>query len=215
MLQLTYNSKSTIGSGCTEPTDEGLSSFGASVVERLNKLGVIVDTAHCGRRTTLDACERSERPVIASHTSARAVFDHDRGKSDDELRALAETGGVIGIYAVPFFISSDPKTAGVDTWLDHVDHVAELVGPQHVAIGTDWPMQLPEWALTDIFLPLSAEIGFRPEHGVDPLMTLGGFSHYLEFANLARGLVDRGYVDREIKGILGENFLRVFESVCG
>ena len=121
---------------------------------------------------------------------------------------------MIGIYAVPFFLSSDPKTAGVDTWLDHVDHVAELVGPQHVAIGTDWPMQLPEWALTDIFLPLSAEIGFRPEHGVDPLMSLGGFSHYLEFVNLAKGLVARGYGDGEIEGILGENFLRVFESVC-
>jgi membrane dipeptidase (peptidase family M19) len=108
MVGLTYNSQNAIGGGCTERVDAGISTFGAAVVARMDELGIIVDTAHSGRRTTLDACVLSERPVVASHTSAAGLFDVARGKSDEELQAIAETGGVIGIYAVPF--SSGPAT---------------------------------------------------------------------------------------------------------
>ncbi len=215
MLQLTYNSMSTIGGGCTERTDAGLSNYGAAVVGRLNELGIIVDVSHCGRRTTLDACEISEQPVIASHSSAHGVFAHDRAKTDDEIRALAETGGVIGIYVVPFFLSADPRGAGLDTWLDHVGHISRLVGPEFVAIGTDWPMQLPDWVIADVFPQLTRQIGFREEHGVDEVVSLDGFSHYEDFSNFAVSLASRGYTAQEIEGILGLNFLRVFEKVCG
>ena len=101
VLGLTYNMQNVVGGGCTERTDTGVSNFGARVIERANELGIIVDTAHSSRQTTLDACELSEQPVIASHTTANAVFAHERAKGDEQLEAIARTGGVIGINAGP------------------------------------------------------------------------------------------------------------------
>ena len=213
MSQLTYNSKNTIGVGCTEPTDGGLSDFGVSVVRRMNELGIIVDTAHCGRQTTLDACRLSSAPVVASHTAAAGVYKHDRCKSDEELRALAETGGVVGIVVVPFLLT-DAARPDLQTWLDHVRYVADLVGAQHVGIGTDWPMQAPSWALT-LFNQAIEGAGFRREHKVDLHSSLGGFESYADTPNLTRALVAGGFSDEETAGILGGNFLRVFEEVCG
>jgi membrane dipeptidase len=214
MVQLTYNSQTTVAAGCTDRTNAGVSNFGRAAIELMNELGIIVDTGHCGKQTTLDACELSSQPVVASHTAAEAVSFHDRCKSDEEIRALAATGGVIGIVVVPFFLKASPG-ADMNDFLDHVDHVAKLVGPEHVAIGTDWPMQLPGWVLTDLFAPLVSQIGFREEHRIDVMATLEGFSDYRDFPNITRGLVSRGYSDDEIAGILGENFLRVWETVCG
>jgi membrane dipeptidase len=214
MVQLTYNSQTTIAAGCTDRTNAGVSNFGRAAIELMNELGIIVDTGHCGKQTTLDACELSSQPVVASHTAVESVTFHDRCKSDEELKALAATGGVIGIVTVPFFLKAGPG-ADMNDFLDHVDYAAKLVGPEHLAIGTDWPMQLPEWILADLFLPLVGEMGFREEHRIDPLASVSGFSDYLDFPNVTRGLVSRGYSDDEIAGILGGNFLRVFEKVCG
>jgi membrane dipeptidase len=214
MVQLSYNSQTTIAAGCTDRTDAGVSNFGRAAIELMNSLGIIVDTGHCGKQTTLDACELSSQPVVASHTAVESVTAHDRCKSDEELKALAATGGVIGIVTVPFFLRETPG-ADMNDFLDHVDYAAKLVGPEHVAIGTDWPMQLPTWIMEELFTPLVAEIGFREEHRIDPLASVGGFSDYLDFPNITRGLVSRGYSDEEIVGILGGNFLRVFEQICG
>jgi len=213
MIQLTYNSMNHVGAGCTERTDAGVSEFGVQLIKRMNQLGMIVDTGHCGRQTTLDACAISDRPVVASHTSAQGVYHHDRGKSDAELKAIAATGGYIGVYAVPFFLTGAAE-ATVEHFLDHIDYIARLVGPQHVGIGTDWPMQAPEWGLRKLD-EWSTQIGFRAEHNLNSLRTLVGFDDYRDYPNFTRGLVKRGYSDPEIKGILGENFLRVFEQVCG
>src|SRR5207253_1958845 len=130
-----------VGVGCTERVDAGLSNFGLQVVERCNQLGVIVDTSHCGRLTTLDACRASRTPVIANHASARAVHAHVRGKSDEELDAIAASGGLIGVVAVPFFLAGGHPT--IEAMLDHIDYIAGRVGWRHVGIGTDWPLQAP------------------------------------------------------------------------
>ncbi|MHB8339782.1 MAG: dipeptidase [Mycobacteriales bacterium] len=213
VVQLTYNSMDHIGAGCTERGDVGLSNFGIQVVRRLNDLGVIVDTGHCGRQTTLDACRFSTAPVIASHTTVDALYHHDRGKSDEELQAIAATGGVVGVVTVPFFLASGSAT--MDTWLDHVDYLVRLIGWQHVAVGTDWPINAPEWAMQALFMDsVVPNAGFSPEHEVS-LAALEGFADYRDFPNITRGLVARGYPDEQITGILGENFLRVFERVCG
>jgi len=213
MCQLTYNTMTRVGGGCTDPTDAGLSSFGVASVKAMNELGIIVDTAHSGRRTTLDACEVSEAPVVASHTAAQALYGHARGKSDEELRALAETGGVIGIVTVPFFLAGGQRV-DINAMLDHVEHVAEVAGIDHVAIGSDWPMQLPEWVMNEVWLPVTAEAGFRPEDGLSA-QGLVGFDDYRDFPNITRGLVARGWSDDDIAKVLGENFLRVMEKVCG
>lgn len=215
MLQPTYNAMNHLGAGCTERVDAGLSHTGVAMVRRANELGVIIDTSHCGPRTTIDCCEVSSAPVIASHTSARAVFDHDRGKSDEELRALAATGGVIGVLAIPFFLAPGRDPVLIETWLDHIDYVAGLVGAEHVAIGTDWPLPYSTFYLQcALTAEALAESGFREEHNIQ-VAHLVGFDDYRDFPNVTRGLVKRGYSDAQIAGILGENFLRVFEAVCG
>ena len=213
MIQLTYNSVNFVAGGCTDRVDCGVTDFGVKFIERMNELGIIVDTGHCGKQTTLDACSLSKAPVVASHTSAEGVHKHDRAKSDEELKAIAATGGYIGVYAVGMFLTDD-KDATIEHMLDHIDYIAQLVGPQYVGIGSDWPMQAPEWGIQKL-AEHALTIGFRPEHGVQAPKNLIGFDDYRDFVNITRGLVARGYADDDIRGILGGNFLRVFEDVCG
>ena len=213
-LMLTYNRMDYVGQGCTERVDAGLSNYGIDVVRRCNDLGIVVDTSHCGKRTTLDACEFSTTPVLANHTTAEALHPHARAKSDEEIRAIAATGGVVGIVTVPFFLSPDPEPT-IEAMLDHIEYVAKLVGARHVGIGTDWPFQQPAALLEATLGGMLAEIGFRPEDKVAIAATLVGFRDYRDMPNVTRGLVKRGYSDTEIAGILGENYLRVYERVCG
>jgi membrane dipeptidase len=213
MIGLTYNMQNEVGGGCTERTDTGVSNFGAKLIAKMDELGMIVDTAHSGRETTLDACKLSERQVVASHTSAEGVYKVDRAKSDEELLAIAETGGVIGVVTVPFFLAPGDGVT-IEALLDHIDYISKLVGWQHVAIGTDWPLEADKKTLDQAFMTMIMEMGFRPEHNVTT-ENLVGFEDYRDFPNITRGLVARGYEDEQIRGILGENFLRVFEAVCG
>lgn len=213
MLQLTYNSANLIGGGCTDRADGGVTDHGVRFIGRMNDLGILVDASHCGPRTTLDACEISSAPVVVSHASASAVHPHARAKSDRELEAVAATGGYVGVYCVGTFLTDEPGPT-IEHFLDHVDHIASFLGPEHVGIGSDWPMQLPPWGY-ERMAEMLPEMGFREEHNVDVLSNLVGFDDYRDFPNIARGLTARGYADGEIRGILGGNFLRVFERVCG
>lgn len=214
MCQLTYNSMTSVGAGCTDRGSAGLSSFGVASVKAMNELGIIVDTAHVGRQTTLDACEVSEAPVVASHTAAAGVYQHARGKDDETIRVIAQTGGVIGIVTVPFFLGPE-SNVDINVFLDHIEHVAEVGGIDSVCIGTDWPIQLPQWMLSDVLQPLFAETGFRPEDRTDATQKLIGFDDYRDFPNITRGLVARGWTDNDIRKVLGENFLRVMAGICG
>jgi membrane dipeptidase len=214
IMQLTYNYRNLVGDGCTERRDGGLSNFGLSVVERINRLGALVDVSHCGPQTSMDAVENSRCPVIASHTFSKKLYEHDRGKDDELLKAIAEKGGYLGVLVVPGFLTSKPKTT-VDDWLDHVDYLVNLVGLESVGIGTDfYGYALPDAvaAKIDEFLSI---LGFRPEHRASFLQKVEGFEDYTKFPNLIKGLAKRGYSDREIKKIAGENFLRVFRKVVG
>jgi membrane dipeptidase len=218
VVELAYNRMNFIGAGCTERYDPGLSHFGIQFVRRCNQVGVIVDTAHTGRQSTLDACETSDKPVIASHTSAAALYNCDRAKSDEELQAIAGSGGVIGVNAIPFFLGPPHgPTPTIELMLDHIDYLAQLVGWPHVAIGTDHPIALPTALQQKLLLPLLSSSGFREEHdvGLNLETTLIGFRDPRDLRNITRGLVARGYDDMQIRGILGENFLRVFQDVCG
>lgn len=214
-FMLTYNRMDHIGVGCTERVDAGLSMFGVEVVKRCNDLGMIVDVSHCGHLTTMDACRQSSKPVTANHTAARSVYPHARGKSDEALKAIAGTGGFIGVVAVPSFLCEDASPT-IERMLDHVDHIAALVGWQHVAIGTDWPWPVPPEVLATT---LGAEdvknAGFRAQDRIDRTKRLIGFEDCRDLPNITRGLVNRGYSDMQIQGILGENALRVFGEICG
>ena len=211
MLQLTYNSMNFVGAGCTERTDAGVSSYGVKFIERMNELGIIVDTGHCGHQTTLDACEISKQPVVASHTCAQGIYNHARGKSDEEIEAIAKTGGVIGVVTHPSLLS-DADEVTMEHFLNHIDYIAKLVGHKHVGIGTDWPVSMPEQTFRMALEKCAPKVGFRPQDRLSIGMTKG-YRDYREFINITRGLVSRGYSDDEIRDIVGGNWLRVMEAV--
>ncbi len=214
VLMLTYNRMDYVGGGCTERIDVGLSTYGVEVVKRCNELGIVVDTAHCGKQTTLDACKFSKKPVLATHSSAEGVYYHARAKSDEELKALADSGGVIGVVVLPAFLTNKPNPT-LDVFLDHIDYIARKVGWQHVGLGSDHPIQTTRKLAATELGPAYAKIGFRPEDGIlsGVERCLGGYEDGRDLPNITRGLVKRGYTDEQIHGILGGNVLRVFEKV--
>lgn len=213
MIQLTYNSVNYIGGGCMDRTDCGVTSFGTELIQRMDQLGILVDVSHCGDATTLDACHLSKNPVVVSHAGARTLLNTRRNKSDEALRAIADTGGYIGVFCAPQFLtqSADPT---IEHFLDHIDYMANLVGVEHIGIGTDWPLQSPSWGMERLKDWLYG-LGFSKDDGFEEPVNLLGFNDYRDLPNITRGLVARGYSDADIKGVLGENFLRVFRQVCG
>ena len=134
MMHLTYNRRNMIGDGCAELANAGLSDFGKAVVAEMNRVGVIVDVAHSGWQTSLEAAKISERPMVASHSGCAALNNHHRCKPDEVIRAIADTGGYIGICCIPAFLGG---SGTINAMLDHIDYVAKNFGVDHVAIGTD------------------------------------------------------------------------------
>lgn len=218
VLQLTYNLRNLVGTGCTERNDSGVSEFGAKVVERMNHLGMLIDLSHCGHETTMDAIELSRHPVAFTHTGCSSVFNHPRSKTDDELKAVAEKGGYVGIYAISSFLRRPPERATIEDIMNHVDYAVRLIGVDHVGIGTDYEQPYPESVeqlMTGRVRAYQTKVGFRPEHGIDPTLHTEGLEHWNMWPNITRGLVSRGYSDREISNIIGGNFLRILERVIG
>lgn len=214
VMQLTYNSKNSIGTGCTARRDRGLTEFGQQVVEKINELRGVVDVSHCGAQTSMDAAIHSSEPIIASHTLAESVFKHDRAKSDDLLKTIADKGGYIGVLTVPGFLTTNMKTK-IDDWLDHIDYIVNLVGIDHVGIGTDYYGYSVPDNLAKKIDELIGILGFRQEHRATFTDKMQDFESYEKFPNFIRGLIKRGYSDSEIRKIAGENFVRVFKNICG
>ena len=133
-MHLGYNRRNLFADGCTESNDGGLSELGRELVAALNRAGIVVDTPHSSRRALLEACAISKAPVISSHVGVSAVHDGPRCKSDDELKAIAETGGYVGIYSVPQLLGPN---ANIALMLRHLEHALKVVGPDHVVIGSD------------------------------------------------------------------------------
>ena len=146
-IQLTYNSQNRLGSGCTERVDGGLSDFGVAVVERLNELGIVVDLSHCGRRTSMDGIEVSESPAAFTHTFCEAIYnDHPRAKTDEQIRAMSEKGGITGIASLGYFVGPDPDTS-LEDYVDHILHAVRIGGIEHVGVSTDHAIRgLRSWA---------------------------------------------------------------------
>lgn len=213
MMLLTFNTRNLVGDGCGEVTDAGLSRFGRELVERLNAASVLIDLSHCGIKTSLEAIAASTAPVLFNHTGARALNPScARLITDQQIRAVAEKGGLVGISAIPNQLSSRPEQ-GIDDLLDHVDYVVRLVGVEHVAIGLDNTFH----DQVAMHRKLEAE---RPEEFKRMGITLAanfmyGIESPLEWKNIIRGLVARGYGDEEIEKIVGGNALRVIAEVVG
>ena len=218
MMHLTYNLRNLIGDGCVEPADAGLSGWGQEVVERMNQVGILVDTPHSGKQTTLDAARASTAPVAASHTAAQSVYFHDRGKSDEEIKAIAETGGFIGVCAIPYFLA---EWGTIVSLIDHVEYLTKLVGVDHVTIGTDVACTAhdPEGIeLKPIPAAAAKKRNWRPEHlPKNPEVHNECRTGSLRWTNwplFTVGLVQRGYSDVDIQKIIGGNVLRVLDEVA-
>ena len=198
-----------IGAGCLEPRDAGLSAFGRDVVRELNACGVAVDLSHCGPRTTLEAIEASSKPVLFTHANARALVDNPRNKTDEALLALAAGGGVVGAVAFRSFLAPLTREATLDDLLDQIEYLVELLGPDHVGLGTDFTEGRPEGFLERAF-GRNAPPGVTPDW---PWVGPVGFRAVDDFPNVTAGLLARGFDELTVRKILGENFLRVFEEV--
>jgi microsomal dipeptidase-like Zn-dependent dipeptidase len=214
-IQPTYQDRNLAGDGCGERIQSGLSRFGIRLVEACDRLGMVLDVSHVGVGTTLDVIEMSRHPVMATHSAARSLVDTPRNKTDEEIRALARKGGVIGIAGKSGFLRKDglDKGSTVDDIIDHVEYVRDLVGIEHVCVGTDvgderkytveamraFHTRHPEVAIIGDGL----RVDIMHPRGVGP------GSLY----NITAGLVRRGFSDRDIALVLGENVNRVLRQI--
>ena len=209
--QLTYNSRNMIGNGSTERIDGGISDFGAAIIERMNEVGMAVDVSHCGDRTTLDAFELSNRPVLITHSNVRALAPaHPRCKTDDAIRAMARSGGVMGVTGVRMFVKNDEPTT-IEDYLNHFDHVRDLVGVEHLGIGSDIDLHGYDDMPAEQNEQLRA--GYKGSYGFRDKIDIEGVDHPKRMFDLTEGLIRRGYTDRDIEGILGGNFKRVLGEI--
>ncbi len=219
VMQLTYNEKNLLGDGCEVEVDDGLTQFGREAIERMNEAQVVVDCSHTGHRTTMEAIAASAAPVILSHADAYGVHPTTRNVRDDQIEAIAATGGVIGIAGFPPFVSAHTHPT-LDDLIDHVSYVADLVGVDHVGLGIDYfpgqdrIMALDQAQTTYEFL-LQSGLWSTAAYPPPPWTYPEGIETPDGLPNLTTGLLRRGFSDQDVKLILGENWLRVFEAVWG
>jgi membrane dipeptidase len=215
IIQLTYNERNLVGDGCAERSDAGLSDFGVELVREMNRLRLLVDLSHVGERTSLDAIDVSEAPVVATHSNARALCDHPRNLSDRVLKALAAKDGMVGINAFPGFVSTKPGVEQtIEDYLDHVVYVGDLIGRDKVGIGLDLDEEDTPKAQ---YLTPEGELGvgrhrFKPGF-LPPWPWIYPVRSIAQFPRIVEGLLTRGFSDAEVEGVIGGNFLRVFERV--
>jgi membrane dipeptidase len=210
--QLTYNQTNEIGSGAFEDPARGLTDFGARIIERMNAVGMAVDLGHGGDQTILDALRVTRRPAIISHANCRALHPgYPRAVTDEAIRALAKTGGVIGITFISFMVKAQEPTS-VDDVVDHVDHVTKLVGIDHVGIGSDYGLEsndrMPDRDRAQQMLR-QADPRYRV-HARESVEALSGGDR---FYVLAEAMLRRGYTPEHIRLVLGGNWQRVLGQI--
>jgi membrane dipeptidase len=214
MMHLTYNRRNMIGDGCAEKTDSGLSDFGVEAVREMCRAGVIPDGAHSGQQTCVDAAKVASKPVVVSHSACRALHESIRGKDDATIKAVAESGGYIGICCIPDFLGG---SRDLNALLDHIDYAAKKFGPDHVAIGTDHGYgsrmgdeegkkirNYPKFrAIWDQFWPPNCFTHSDPNSRENLSLS------WLNWKYFTVGLAQRGWSDGDIRKIIGGNVMRV------
>ena len=218
-VQLTYNNRNLAGDGALEPANAGLSKLGRATIERIETEKLLLDLSHGGARTMAEAAAHAKRPLVISHTASRALTDHPRNTSDETIKAVADKGGVVGVYFMPF-LTLDSKPKG-DDLLHHVEHVANVAGEDHVGIGTDngpLPMlldaeakeRLRKWALERIKAGIAA-----PGEGVDVYPMVADYNSVDRYRRFAEDLRKRGWSEARLEKLMGGNFLRVYREAWG
>jgi membrane dipeptidase len=214
-MQLTYNTRNLVGSGCWEKHDDGLSGFGHEVVEAMNEAKVLVDLSHVGVRTSADAIAHSSVPVAYTHCAPAGLLDHPRNKTDEQLRAIVAKGGFVGFATYPPFMAQGADTT-VDHCVDVLEYLVNLIGEDAVGIGTDFTQNQD----AEFFDYLSHDKGYarrvvpkRPGSGVTVMPE--GLRKTGEFGNLTAALQQRGWPESRIRKVMGENWVTFLAEIWG
>ena len=217
IIQLTYNDRNLLGDGCLEPANAGLSRHGRDVVARMNELRMLVDLSHCGLQTTADGIATSSRPVAITHSGCRGVFDHPRSKTDDILRAMANKGGVIGIYMMPF-INAQGQPMAADL-VKQIEYAVKVCGEDHVGIGSDLSIT-PHVVSAEYEAKHRRFVEGRKARGIaapreEDYMFVKDLNVPRRLELIADQLQSRGHSAARIEKIIGANWLRLFGEVWG
>ena len=218
-VQLTYNNRNLAGDGALEPANAGLSKLGRATIERIEAEKLLLDLSHGGQRTMAEAAAHAKRPLVISHTGARALTDHVRNTEDSTIRAVAEKGGVTGVYFMPF-LNLNMHPSGGDL-IAHIEHVAKVAGEDHVGLGSDngvLPLNLdPEtkrkldaWQQQRIDLGIAA-----PGEAVGVYTWVEDYNSVDRYRRLANDLAKRGWSQARLEKLFGGNFLRVYKEAWG
>ena len=219
MVQLTYNVRNRVGDGCEEQTDAGLSAFGADLVRRLNENRVVVDCSHTGYRTTMDALALSSRPAVFSHANAHALHASPRNIRDDQIKAAAASGGLVGVNGFPGFLGASSQPT-MDRFVEHLDYMVERAGIDHVALGIDYyegmhPVAAEADARRFFAQQLAQRRWSEENYPPPPHHYPQGMETPRELPNLTARLLARGYTPEDVRKLIGGNWLRVFRKVWG
>jgi membrane dipeptidase len=218
-VQLTYNNRNLCGDGALEPANAGLSKLGRKTIERIEAEKLLLDLSHGGARTMAEATAHSKRPLVISHTGARTLFDHPRNTGDETIKAVADKGGVVGVYFMPF-LTPNMQPKGSDL-IAHIDHVARIAGEDHVGIGTDngvMPLvltpeskkRMDDWQAERIKLGIAA-----PGEAVGVYTWVRDYNSIDRYRRLANDLARRGWSQSRLEKLFGGNFLRVYREAWG
>ena len=218
-VQLTYNLRNLSGDGSLESANGGLSNLGRATIERIESEKLLLDLAHGGARTMAEAVAQAKRPLVISHTGSRALIDHPRNTADDTIKAVADKGGVVGVYFMPYLaVSQHPSAADV---IAHVEHIANVAGEDHVGIGTDngvLPLdlspqskkKLDDWQRQRIKLGIAA-----PGEAVGVYPYVADYNSVDRYRRFAADLARRGWSEARLEKLMGGNFLRVYKDAWG
>ena len=209
VVQLTYNTATTVGSGCYESHDGGLTDFGHDLVAELNRSGILIDLSHVGAKTSADAIAASKKPVAYSHCLPAALKQHPRNKTDEQLRAIADKGGFVGVTVFPPFLKRGVD-ATIEDYVEAIEAVVNVVGEEQVGIGTDFTQGYDD----AFFQYITHDKGYGRKLTDFGAVTMPkGFQRIEDFPNLTAALERRHWPEARIRKIMGENWLRVLAEV--
>lgn len=214
IMQLTYNNQSLLACGCYEAVDSGVTRFGRQVIKEMNRVGMVVDMSHSAERSTLEAIEISERPIVISHANPLSFHDAKRNKSNTVLKALAESGGLLGFSAYPFHLKNGPDCT-LEEYCDMIADTADLMGVDRLGIGTDLcqnqPLSVLEWMRNGRWSK-SMDYGEGSSSNADWPRPLSWFRDSRDFPNLTQGLLTRGFSQQDVAKIMGLNWLNFLDD---
>ena len=214
VIQMTYNTQNLVGAGCWESHDGGLSDYGRDVLAEMNRLGILADLSHVGTKTAADVVEASQSPVVYSHVCPHALNPHPRNKTDEQIRAVVERGGLAGITLLPWFLNAD-GVASLDDYLIAIEHMIDVAGEESIGIGTDfmqgYGIEFLTWLRRD--KGVGRLLAPMPDPDAALVAAPSGLERIATLPALTAGMESRGWSSQRIERVLGLNWLRLFGDV--